>query len=167
MASPEYWLDTSALIESKKRWYRFDVVPGFWSFIDSKVSDGVICSPVAVYDELVKRTDDDLAAWAKERKGMPFFMDPSQAVQGSLNDIANYVNSEYGSVKAANDFLDGADPWMVAYARVHGGTVITLETGAVAGRTPRVKLPIVCDYFEVAWDSLFEMLDHLGMRLSG
>ena len=167
MASPEYWLDTSALIESKKRWYRFDVVPGFWSFIDNKVSDGVICSPVAVYDELVERTDDDLARWAKDRKGMPFFMDPSQAVQDSVSDVANYVKSEYGLVKAANDFLDGADPWMVAYARAHGGTVITLEAGAVPGRTPKVKLPIICDYFGVEWDSLFEMLDRLGMRLSG
>lgn len=166
MTPPDYWLDTSALIESKKRWYRFDVVPGFWSFIDAKVNEGVICSPVAVYEELILRTDDDLAAWAKQRKGMPFFQDPNEAVQDFIGDVADHVKT-YGPVKAADDFLDGADPWMVAYARIHGGTVITLEAGAVPGRTPKVKLPIVCEHFGVEWDSLFEMLDQLGMRLSG
>ena len=163
----EYWLDSGALIESKKRWYRFDVVPGFWSFIDAKVAEGVICSPVRVYDELVAWTDDALAAWAREREGMPHFSEPDKAVQEFLGEVTDHVTSTFGAVKAATDFLDGADPWMVAYAAVHGGTVITLETGAVPGKTAKVKIPVVCDQFGVQWDSLFEMVEKLGMRLEG
>lgn len=165
MPPPDYWLDTSVLIESKKRWYRFDVVPGFWSFLDAKVAEGVICSPVRVYEELVDRTDDDLAAWARDRRGLPFFVDPDEAVQNSLREVVDFVNSTYGVTKATTNFLDGADPWIVAYAQVHGGTVITLELGAVPGKTPKVRLPIVCEHFGVQWDSLFEMLQQLGMRL--
>lgn len=167
MAGSVYWLDTSTLIESKKRWYRFEVVPGFWSFIDDKVTEGAICSPVAVYDEIMEKAGDDLADWAKERAGMPYFMDPDEAVQRTVRDVTDYVERHHGTTKAATDFLSGADPWMVAYGRVHGGTVITLETGAVPGKTPKVKLPLICDEFEVPWDSLFEMIQNLGMRLDG
>ena len=57
--SPAYWLDTNTLIESMKRWYRFDMVPGCWSFIDKKVEEGAICCPVKIYDELV----DQVVFW--------------------------------------------------------------------------------------------------------
>lgn len=163
---PDYWLDSSTLIESKKRWYRFRVTPGFWSFIDTKVAEGIIRCPVAVYEELVERTDDELASWAKQRKGMPFFQDPDEAVQSLLRDVADHVEATFGTTKAANDFLSGADPWLVAYARVHGGKVITLEAGAVPGKTPKVRIPVICEHFGVQWDSLFEMVDELGMRLA-
>jgi hypothetical protein len=162
---PNYWLDTNALIESKKRWYRFEVVPGFWAFLDAKVAEGLISSPLRVYEELVDRTDDELAAWAKDRKGPPLFVDPSEEVQHALAEVVNHVNTNFGPTKATNDFLNGADPWLVAYARVLGGTVVTLEAGSTPGKTPKVKLPDVCDDFDVAWDSLFEMVEQLGMRL--
>jgi hypothetical protein len=162
---PSFWLDSNTLIESKKRWYRFEVVPGFWTFLDSKVAEGVICSPLRVYEELVDRTDDELAAWAKARKGQPLFIDPDAAVQKALAEVADFVNGKFGPTKATNDFLDGADPWLVAYGRVHGGTVVTLEAGAVPGKTPKVKLPDVCEQFGVPCDSLFEVVELLGMRL--
>ena len=84
MALPEYWLDTSALIESKKRWYRFDVVPGFWTFIDVMVQQGTVCCPVSVYDELVGRTDDELAAWAGEREGLRSSSNPTRLFRNLL-----------------------------------------------------------------------------------
>ncbi|MCH8949600.1 MAG: DUF4411 family protein [Chloroflexi bacterium] len=142
-------------------------MPGFWTFIDVMVQQGTVCCPVSVYDELVGRTDDELAAWAGEREGLPFFLEPDEAVQEFVGDVAAHVTSKYGSTKAVADFLDGADPWLIAYARIHGGTVITLEAGAIPGKTSKVKIPIVCDDLGVSWDSLFEMLEKLGMRLSG
>ena len=162
---PEYWLDANVLIESKKRWYRFDVVPGFWSFLDAQWQQGRLAAPIRVYEELAERSDDDLAQWAKERQGTPLFVEPSQEVQTLLREVAEYVENTYGNTKATRDFLDGADPWLVAYGRALGGTVITLEVGAIPGQTPKVKLPDVCEHFGVSWDSLFEMCQALGMRL--
>ena len=163
--SPAYWLDTNTLIESMKRWYRFDMVPGFWSFVDEKVEEGIICSPVKVYDELVDKVDDDLAQWAKQREGPPFFREPDQSVQNFVGNIANHVLKKYKPTKAAKDLLDGADVWLIAYAAVHGGTVVTLEAGAVPGKLNKVRIPLVCDDVGVDWVSLFDMCEALGMKL--
>lgn len=161
---PDYWLDSDVFIESKKRWYRFATAPGFWSFIDQKVAERLICASSRVYSELVDSADDDLAAWARDRKGLPFFVDPDEAVQRALGTIVDYVKTTYPGTKATDDFLAGADPWIIAHAQTHGGTVITLETRVSPG-TRKAKIPDVCDHFGVGCDSLFEMVERLGMIL--
>ncbi len=156
----DYWLDSNVFIESKKRWYRFAIAPGFWSFIDEKVAEGIMCASSRVYNELVDSSDDDLAGWMKDRKGLPFFVDPDEAVQRALTTIVDYVQSTYPATKATDDFLAGADPWVVAHAQTYGGTVVTLETSR-----KQANIPDVCAHFGINCDSLFEMLQNLGMVL--
>jgi Domain of unknown function (DUF4411) len=158
----EYWLD-SVLIESKKRWYSFQLAPGFWSFMDTKVAEGMICASTRVYHEIVDESDDDLATWAKDRRGLPFFVDPNEEVQGALTEIADFVHGNYEPVHAQR-FLAGADPWIIAHVKAAGGSLVTLET-MTDPNAKKVKIPNVCAHFGVPCVSLLTMLTDLGMQL--
>jgi hypothetical protein len=161
---PDYWLDSDVLIESKKRWYSFQIAPGFWSFLDLKVNEGHVCASTRVYHEIVDETDDELADWAKARRGLPFFVEPDEAVQAALTEIVDYVHASYSAVHAQR-FLSGADPWIIAHAKAHGGTIVTLETLITDPNARRVKIPNVCAQFGVPYANLFMMLTSLGMSI--
>ena len=49
------------------------------------------------------------------------------------------------------------DGWLVAYARVHGATVVTNEQSAPESKR-EIKLPDVCDQFGVQHENTFAML---------
>jgi len=153
---PEYWLDANVFIESKNRYYAFDLVPGFWRLLEQKCVEGVIASSTLVYDELEKGADD-LAEWAKNQKAL--FVEPDQAVQSRFTDIANYVNSRYPATQA-RQFLAGADPWLIAHAKTYGDVVVTRED-RVPSHSSKAKIPNVCDYFGIGSIDLFEMLRRL------
>lgn len=159
----DFWLDTDIFIAAKNGPYGFDIAPGFWTLIDQKAHEGVISSSMLVYHELVDESDDDLAKWAKQRSDTGLFVDPDQAVQDSFRAIADYVKRTYIPSQAAG-FLRGADPWIIAQARALGGKVVTLEV-----RTPssskRVKIPNVCDYFNIECTDTYKMLRSLGAAL--
>ena len=59
-------------------------------------------------------------------------------------------------------FATGADGWLVAYARVHGATVVTNEQSAPESRR-EIKLPDVCDQFGVQRENTFAMLRALNV----
>lgn len=65
--------------------------------------------------------------------------------------------------QAKAKFATGADGWLVAHARVHGITVVTNEQSAPEARR-EVKLPDVCDQFEVRRDNTFTMLRALNVH---
>ena len=64
---------------------------------------------------------------------------------------------------AAEEFLSGADPWLIAKAMVTGATVVTLEV-----LNPEIKkkflIPNICAEFGVDWMNTFDMLYKLEAR---
>jgi hypothetical protein len=156
-------LDTNVFITSKNAYYSFDLVPAFWSFLDKKVSEGLIAAPRLVYDEL-ESGGDELAVWVKARKESGLFVDPDEAVQATLKQVVDYVSNTY--VKAeAEIFLKGADPWLIAHAKTHGGTVVTLER--LEPKAKKVKIPNVCAHVGVKTIDTFGMLRALGASFTG
>ena len=73
-----------------------------------------------------------------------------------------YANVQFYR-QAKDEFSRGADGWLVAYARAHDCTLVTLETYQQNARR-RVPLPNVCDQFGVARMNTFEMLGELGVH---
>ncbi|MCH8898554.1 MAG: DUF4411 family protein, partial [Chloroflexi bacterium] len=140
--------------------YGFDLVPGFWRLLDEKAGDGILASPVMVYQELVSEVDDELAQWVRDRRNSGLFVEPDDPVQSAFRDIADYVETTYSSGQASA-FLSGADPWLIAHAKVYGGKVVTYEK-QVASSSTRAKIPNVCVVFEVESIRLLEMLRAMG-----
>lgn len=63
----KYCLDTSVLIESWVRNYRYSSFPSFWKKMEDSISKGIIIAPDIVLNEL-KRKEDELYEWAKNQK---------------------------------------------------------------------------------------------------
>ena len=71
----------------------------------------------------------------------------TEAVLRAYTDVMIWVQRHpryFDHAKAK--FATGADGWLVAYARVHGATVVTNEQRAPESRK-EIKLPDVCDRF--------------------
>jgi hypothetical protein len=69
------------------------------------------------------------------------------------------------SPAAKADFANGADGWLVAYARAKGCVVVTQEVPAPDARR-KVPIPNVCQAFDVPFVNTFEMLRALGVQFS-
>jgi predicted nucleic acid-binding protein len=158
MAS-RYCLDANVYIQAKNGPYGMDIVPSFWEFLDEQADAGAICSSKVVYEELAAG-GDALANWVKARKDGGMFVEPDEKIQAVFGDIADYVLDKYANHQA-RPFLNGADPWIIAQAKVEGAVVVTHER-LVKNESVKVKIPNICVQFGVKYVHTYEMLRALG-----
>jgi hypothetical protein len=150
-----YWLDSTVFIEAKNGAYGFDIVPGFWEWIEQQSAAKVLSSSTLVHDELVEG-NDQLARWTKERKDSGLFVVPNETVQKVMTDIADFVSASYDGANATL-FLEGADAWTIAHAAIDGAVVVTHEK-LVGPNCRKAKIPNVAKQFGVKCVTPYEML---------
>ena len=148
-------------IEGKKGPYGFDIAPRFWELIDEMIEGGRIACPTRVLRELLDG-QDDLSAWARESRNSGLFIEADPAVQEASAQVIQFVATHYPDNQARRRFLDRADPWVIAHARVDGGTVVTSEN-RVPDNSLQVKIPNVCDQLQVRSINVYQMLRELGV----
>ena len=170
MISTIYVLDTDVFIQAAKRYYAFDLVPVFWACLIDYADAGYIESIDRVKSELAPaaRDEDELAIWAKGDFAGAFASTNEQDVVDAWWEIVTWADSHpqfHDSAKAHFRHEDTADPWLVAYASVNGCVVVTEEQSA-PGSKKVIKIPDVCDQFDVPYVNTFEMLQKLGFCLS-
>ena len=158
---PDYWLDANVFIEPNNSYYSPVIAPGYWNLLDQWQARN-IAVPVAVYTEITV-WNDNLGLWARARQQLGLFVTPDASVQTAYSAVANYVLNTYPA-HLATDFLSGADPWIVAHANAKGGDVVTHETRRRDGDY-KIKLPCVCDYFNVKTLNVFDMMKAMGVTL--
>ncbi|HXP68469.1 MAG TPA: DUF4411 family protein, partial [Candidatus Dormibacteraeota bacterium] len=81
--------------------------------------------------------------------------------QREFSKVADHVTVTYPRHKS-EEFLSGADPWIIACVLSVGGTVVTQES---TSRRRKVRIPIVCGHFGVRFVDTFQMLEWFGARL--
>lgn len=157
-----YLLDANTYIQAKSLHYRMHVVPGFWEWLDQQFESERVCSIRSVYDELVAG-GDELSEWVKLRRDHFLSVD-DEATQLIFAEIAEHVatHSTYREPHVSS-FLAGADPWLVAKAKVIGAQAVTNENRVGPGST-KVKVPNICDQFQVACFDTYDLLDILRAR---
>ncbi|MCK4629684.1 MAG: DUF4411 family protein [Sedimentisphaerales bacterium] len=159
----KYILDANIFIEAKRRYYAFDLCPGFWSSLLHHNSMGNLESIDRVEDELSE--GDDLDVWKKQASGL-FASTNIEFVLTSYRDIIQWAQSqERFSDAAKSEFASGADAWVIAYAKANNATVVTHEMPDPKSRK-RVKIPDVCKYFNVKYTNTFDMLRELGVAFN-
>lgn len=156
-----YWLDSNVLIEAHRRYYSFDIAPGFWASIEAHAKAGALRSPQNVLDEIAE-SKDALTTWAKGL-GSDLFVQAAKDEQQAVGNISQYVLGAYPQPEA-NSFLARADPWVIAHALINQGTVVTQEV-RVAANSQKVKIPNVCDQFKVPCISTYDLLRRLNVKL--
>lgn len=159
----KYLLDANTFIEAKNRYYNMTVCPAYWLWILQKFIAQDVASISMVGDEL-RKGDDELAAWAKDNSEL-FINVHDEDTQTCFAKVANLVIDNSGEMKpgAAEEFLSGADPWLIAKAMATGATVVTLESYNPE-RKKKFLIPNVCEAFEVGWMNTFDMLYKLEAR---
>jgi Domain of unknown function (DUF4411) len=123
-------------------------------FDTSAMADQRIIAPREVLNEL-KQKDDEVASWAKARAEL--FVEPIAEVQ-----------TEAGAVLAMlpnPGMRDGADPFVVAEAKVKRMTVVTYEGRSFSGAPTKNwarRMPGICTKVGVECCTLPEALAKLG-----
>ena len=155
-----FLLDSSVFIEAYRRYYGFDICPGFWDCLLHHRSEDRLLSIDRVRDEL-RQGGGLLADWANQNASGLFTSSREPLVVAEYGNVMAWVygNAQFlGQAKA--DFASGADGWLVAHASVHGRTLVTQEVYN-PNIKKRVPLPNVCREFGVVTAHTFRMLRQL------
>ncbi len=161
-----YIIDSDVLITAKNLYYAFDLCPGFWKSLIHHHRQGRLFSIDRVRGELLAGSKtEDLVRWVREDLPSSFFRPvDTAAVTNAYSEIMMWVQRHANYLDYAKaKFATGADGWLVAYAQVHGDIVVTNEQPAPDAKK-EIKLPDVCDQFEVDRETTFSMLRASGIR---
>jgi len=162
MTDKDYLLDTGVFVEAHRRWYRQDIVPGFWDALLHFREVGRLVSLDRCHAEISE--GDALADWVAAAPPQLWMSTVDVAVANRYADVMAWANAgDYFTDPAKAEFARGADGWLVAYGAVHDLIVVTHETHE-AERRNRVKVPNACDQFGVEWMDTFEMLRRLEVK---
>jgi predicted nucleic acid-binding protein len=163
MNGTKYLLDANVFIEAARRYYAFDLVPAFWKMLINLAENQQIESIDRVRDELL-RGSDDLARWVGNDFSGAFSSTADQSVIDTYRNVMAWVQNEnqYHDL-AKRQFAEGADGWLIAYAKQNGHTVVTQEV-LDPQRRNGVPIPNVCQKFGVNFVNTFGMLRGLNIR---
>lgn len=159
-----YLLDANTLIEAKNRYYRMTVCPAYWSWVQRSHVAGMLSSIEPVGVEL-RRGNDELAEWAKNQAGL-FQPVSDEATQLAFAQVAAHVAFQTSEMKpgALEEFLDGADPWLIAKAMTMPDAVIVTHEQFNLQMRRKYSIPNVCQHFGVAWIDTFDLLSRTDAR---
>ncbi|HIE5440263.1 DUF4411 family protein [Serratia ureilytica] len=154
-----YLIDANVLIEAKNKYYHMDFCPAFWDWLLRCSAGGKIFSIKNVYDELVSG-NDELKDWALQNRDL-FLPVSDKQTQTNLATIVQHVAQQQVSapmsVGAMDEFLRGADTWLIAKAMTMGGTIVTHERLDVRCKK-KFLIPNVCAQFNVPYINTFDLL---------
>jgi hypothetical protein len=147
-----YCFDTSVLIECWSRSYPPDVFPGLWVKLDELITQQRVLCPDEVRVELA-RQEDELSKWIGARPHM--FVPLDEAIQRATSEVL----ARHPLLMKATKNRNGADPFVIATARVKSLTVVTEEKG---GTTTKPKIPSVCQALGVPCVNVLSFLRDQG-----
>ncbi len=152
--APVYCCDTSSLIHAWRRAYPPKNFKSFWGRLDDLISVGRLVSSIEIYHELAKK-DDDLFAWAKERKDA--FLEIDGDVQAALSTIMRKYPRLVDTAKGKS----GADPFVIAQALSSTPQLTVLHQEA-GGSLKSPKISTVCDLEKVLHVNVLALIENEG-----
>lgn len=162
----KFIVDSNFFIQAHRSIYPLDVVQSFWIKIKSLSDDGIIVSIDKVKKEIFDNSshEDELRQWCDDNLHSEFFINTDSVLQNYIT-IVNWTNSmsDHYTDSAIQEFLetDLADPWLVAFAMSNHWTIVTYEKSE-PNRKNRIKIPEVCNQFNVRYINTIEMMRELN-----
>lgn len=159
----KHLLDANTLIEAKNRYYGMAFCPAFWQWLLLQNQALELASITSVMDEIAKGRDD-LAQWTAENPDF-FHAISDEQTQAAYIDVATHVAQQAPRMKvgALEEFLSGADPWLIAKALSTGATVVTHEVLNLEAKRKFI-IPNVCQHFQVPYMNTFDLLHRLDAK---
>jgi hypothetical protein len=159
MSEPrKYALDSSIFVEAKRRYYAFDLCPGFWDTLLWHQERDRLSSIDRIKEEL-DRGGDDLTVWINDVMPETCFVstDDSNVIRWFGEMVAWVQTQSQFLPEAKAEFAAGVDGWLIAYAKTNGLVLVTHEVLKPDIRR-KVPIPNVCAEFDVACVDTFDML---------
>ncbi len=159
----KHLLDSNTLIEAKNRYYNMSFCPAYWQWISIQNQAAEVSSISMVADEL-KKGNDELAQWVIKNPKLFSGVDDTET-QAAFSKVVQALSEQANQMKngALDEFLSGADPWLIAKAMTTGAVVVTQES-----YNPDIKrkfqIPNVCKIFNVQWMNTFDLLAKLDAK---
>jgi len=145
-----YCVDTSSLIAAWQERYPIENFPKFWDRMDGLVKEGRLVSPIEVFNETKKRSDE-LHGWLKSRRdGM--FRELDDDVQIEVAEVLQRFPRLVGDKKLRTS----ADPFVIALARITGHQVVTEEKPT--GNLNRPNIPDVCAQLSLSTIGILQVI---------
>ncbi|MFH0798914.1 MAG: DUF4411 family protein [Pseudomonadota bacterium] len=150
-----YCLDTGVLVEPWTKYYSMGKCPDYWELIDRLAKEGAIFCTEEVLRE-IEKVDDELKEWVQKHPHL--FRKINGPVQLHVRSILERFPEMMNPIKGRST----ADPWVVAHALADEAIVVTTE-----GPAPKkIKIPDVCNAFNVKWMDDHKFVDEIGIRFS-
>ena len=132
-----YLFDANVLITAHRDYYPPDRVPEFWDWLAHHGSIGNVKTPPPVWDE-IKPHDEDLKSWLRDHEG-------DFVLAGDDSDIrVSEVLACYAEDLSEAELEQiGKDPFLIACALHHGGTVVSKEGSKPARTRANRQIPDV------------------------
>jgi Domain of unknown function (DUF4411) len=147
-----YCVDTSSLIAAWQERYPIENFPKFWDRMDGLIREERLISPIEVFHEIKKRSDE-LHGWLKGRKEA-MFRELDDEVQVEVSNVLQRFPRLVGEKKLRTS----ADPFVIALARVTGHQIVTEEKPT--GNVNRPNIPDVCARLGVAPMSVLQIIQN-------
>ena len=166
MSQPHRFLfDANAFIEAKRRYYAFDLCPGYWDAVLGWHAQQRILSIDHVGVELQKG-NDDLKAWAAAAPTSLFADSGATETIGVYAQLQTWAAAQAQFLPQAKaDFASKADAWLIAHAKANGLVLVTHEVFAADARS-RIPMPNACKAFQVEHATTFDALRELGVKFT-
>lgn len=140
------------------RFYPTDVFVGLQARIEGLIAGGKLRAPQIVQEELEIVGTPDLKRWARSQGGLFVPLEPE------LQAEAAAIQNRYPELVDARSGHESADPWVIALAKLQGGTVVSQETSANEKRKPAKSyyIPDVCRDLRLSCINLLGLMRREG-----
>lgn len=151
----KYCFDSSAFIDSWRRYHRPSILPTLWDqLLPGLIEKGRIIVPKEAEKEILAG-NDELKTWFKSYKQCVQVYTPEH-----LKITSEIVNkypkvSQYKKTKPLH-----ADPFVVAVAKVENAVVVTWE--GLNGSKDNPSIPELCREYTVEYHNMVELFEKEG-----
>ena len=144
-----YSIDTSAILHGWHRAYPPAKFRSLWERLTELIQEKQLVATEEVLVELEKK-DDEVYKWAREHNEM--FIPIDEEIQNVVQDILK----NYRKLLDTRKSRSGADPFVIALARIKNCTVVTNEPKT--GNPSRPNIPDVCEPLDIRCIDLLQLI---------
>ena len=155
-----YVLDTNVFMDWQARYYPTDVFASLLERVDVLIAEKRCYSPQLVEEELGAVGTSNLKSWADARPAL--FIPLAEMLAEAIA-----IQNRFPGLLDPKAAFEEADAYVIAYAKLKGGIVVTQETSAAEKRNPKRThfIPDVCRELGITCISFLGMMRREGWTL--
>jgi hypothetical protein len=156
-----YSLDTSMFMDWQARYYPVDVFDTLRTHLEALIASGEAQAVELVREELKAVAPPAVSAWARTQTALFVPLD------ADLQSAGAAIEASYPDLADPKGIYQSADAFVIALARVRGGTVVSQETPAAEKRNAKQQhyIPDVCRELGIPCISLLGLLRQQQWKL--